>query len=520
MPIRETAPARRGGRVRAIVAGALLVGLGAPPTAAEEWRFLGARYQGMGGAGVAVVDDEHAAYWNPGALAFTPSYGVALPVGLQAAAEGDAIANADRVARFLDGVGSGAFAQLESDAAAGNTLTPAQLATAVELGALLAGLDQPGEGVAGGVDASLLLRWERVAVSGTGLAWFGADPVFDRVNLSLSNVGGGAAVDDLVDPGAAMDRYAPGLEPALVGQLEAIFTTAMSTSPNLQAEELVFQAEQAGVDVNDPTVVQGVLDLANATASTTAGSLDQNASGAFVRGLAVEEIGVAYGHPLPVWGGRIGLGANLKYLYGTTFNKFVRFDDIDSGKDLVDDLTDTDRRETTHTASLDLGLMVRPYEWLRFGLTARNVTSPEFDLAVDPTNPSGKSKLTVDSSVRFGAALWVLPTWVIAFDADLTENESELLDGFSSRLVSLGTELRIPIWKLGLALRAGAYLNTEADESNAIALTGGLGLRLFDVNLDVAVGASPRTERIEAVNDEELPVRVNASAMLSFRRTF
>ena len=43
---------------------------------AEEWSFVGARYQGMGGAGVAVVDDEQASYWNPGALAFTKSYGV------------------------------------------------------------------------------------------------------------------------------------------------------------------------------------------------------------------------------------------------------------------------------------------------------------------------------------------------------------------------------------------------------------------------------------------------------------
>ncbi len=32
----------------------------------SEWQFIGSRYQGMGGAGVAVVDDSLALYWNPG----------------------------------------------------------------------------------------------------------------------------------------------------------------------------------------------------------------------------------------------------------------------------------------------------------------------------------------------------------------------------------------------------------------------------------------------------------------------
>jgi hypothetical protein len=502
------------------VVGLVLTGGLASPSLAEEWGFVGARYQGMGGAGVAMVDDEHASYWNPGALAFTRSYGAALPVSAQASAEGDVIAQADRVASFLDQLGDGEFDSLIDTIATGGTLSSSELSDGLALAVgLLPGLDEPGQGLVANVNAALLLRYERFSLSGLGMGYFGADPSFDFENLSFSTGGGGAAIDRFVDPATATDRY-PGNAPAVVAQLAAIFTTAMSSNPQNQAEELVFQAQLAGIDVNDAGVAQALVNVANATASPTAGSFDENDSGAFVRGLAVQEVGVAYGHPLPIWNERIGLGAQIKYLYGVTFNKFIRYDDIDSGGDLVDELTNTDRSKRSHTASLDLGLLVKPYEWLRLGLSARNVTSPEFDLARDPTNPTGKSKLTLDPQVRAGVAVQVLPNWAIAFDADLTENDSEVLDGFESRIVSLGTELKLPVWKLGLALRGGAYLNTAAEDPEAIALTGGIGLRFFDFNLDVAVGASPQTQEVEAANDEELPTRANVSAMLSFRREF
>lgn len=500
---------------------ALSLVLCAPPVAAEEWGFVGARYQGMGGAGVAVVDDDHAPYWNPGALAFSGHNGVAVPVGLQAAAEGTTLRDIDGLANFLDGLAPGELDTLESDLQAGNPLSPAQIRTAIELVAVqLPGLDEPGEGLVSGVNASLLMRYENVAISGLGQGYFGADPLFDRVNLSLSNLSGGAAIDQLIDPGTAADRYGPGLAPAVVGQLEAIFTTAMSTNPNLQAEELVFQAETAGVDVNDPGVAGAIVDVANATASPAANNFANNGSGAFVRGLAVEEVGVAYGHTLPWWKERIGVGVNVKYMFGTTFNKFIRYDDVGSSSDLIDELGSSNNRETTHTASVDVGVMVRPFEWLRFGVTGRNLTRPEFDLARDPGNPTGRNQLALDPQVRAGAAIWVLPTWVIALDADLTPNESELLDGYESQIVSLGTEFGLPLGPVDLAFRAGAYLNAAGRALDAVALTGGLGVDVLGLNLDLAVGASPRTERVEAADDREIPTRFNASAMVSYRRAF
>ncbi|MEZ4330804.1 MAG: conjugal transfer protein TraF [Myxococcota bacterium] len=514
-------PTPRPRRARRRLASLLVAGALAPAAApAEEWSFVGARYQGMGGAGVAVVDDEHASYWNPGALAFTPSgYGVSIPVGGYAGAQGSALSNIDRVADYVDEIDGGELDQLLSDLDAGNPITPALAGTALRLGAQeLPGLDTRGEGLAVGLDASLLLRWRRFAVTGIGQSHVAADPVFDRANLSMSAQTGANAVDSLIDPGLSMDRYAPTEAPDVVARLEALFVTAGSTAPNAQAEELVHQAEQAGVRVRDPRVAQNIVDVVEQTIATPHATFADNQSGTFVRGLAVEQIGFGYGHPF--LGERIGIGGNVKYIIGTTFNRYLRYDSIDGPGDITDAITDSDRREVTHTASLDLGVMLRPWKWLRFGVTARDVTKPEFDLARDPSRPGGRNKLALDPQVRAGAALWILPNWVVAFDADLTENESNLIDGYASRIVSLGTEWKLPLAMVGLAFRGGAYWNAAEDDVADVALTAGIGLRVADFNLDLAVGASPKTERVAAADDQRIPSRANASLTLGFRRTF
>ena len=123
--------------------GLLLLALSSASARAEEWSFMGARYQGMGGAGVAVVDDVHAPYWNPGALAFGGEQGVALPIGVQAAAEGTILRDIDEVSNFLDTLSSGELDTLIDDLAMGNPIDAAQRATALQLlASRLPGLDR------------------------------------------------------------------------------------------------------------------------------------------------------------------------------------------------------------------------------------------------------------------------------------------------------------------------------------------------------------------------------------------
>jgi hypothetical protein len=110
-------------------------------------------------------------------------------------------------------------------------------------------------------------------------------------------------------------------------------------------------------------------------------------------------------------------------------------------------------------------------------------------------------------------------TLVIASDLDLTENETDLLDGYKSRHWAIGAEYKLPFETVSIALRGGGYLNTASSASNAFVLTGGIGLRVWLLSLEVAGGASPSKSEIKADGDE-FPDRVTLSAVLAIRGTF
>jgi hypothetical protein len=108
---------------------------------------------------------------------------------------------------------------------------------------------------------------------------------------------------------------------------------------------------------------------------------------------------------------------------------------------------------------------------------------------------------------------------VIATDLDLTANESDLLEGYKSRLWSLGAEYKIPIPVVSIALRAGGYMNAASGADHAFVLTGGLGLKVWLLTLDLAGGLSPAQAEIKA-NGDKYPSRGNLSAVLGIRGNF
>src|SRR4029077_18880439 len=70
---------------------------------AEEWQVVGARYQALGGAGVAIAFEADAADWNPGTLALASrTEEVSLRGGVALAAEGDFLDHAGRIVDFVD----------------------------------------------------------------------------------------------------------------------------------------------------------------------------------------------------------------------------------------------------------------------------------------------------------------------------------------------------------------------------------------------------------------------------------
>jgi hypothetical protein len=495
---------------------------------AEEWSFLGARYQAMGGAGVGFVNDSNAPYWNPGALAFAQAhdYDVAVPVGVQAAVEDDVLKTADRIVNLLEADDNRLLDLIEDIGTGDQTnLQGSDLEDLLRLAAReFPKLAQEGDGFVGNANLGLTVRYERFAFTGLGMSYFGVDPILDIVNLRLSEDIAGDAEEQIAGLFPAIGPDPAGSHPlstsgtALANDIAAVFD-AVNGDPALsqaQAEELVFRAEQAGVDTSAPlpATLLGNVASAASNAADGIGNLEENESGAIVRGVIAQQVGISYAHPLPIplpfLNNTIGIGANLKVMRGTTYFQHITYDSID---DLVDEITDRDNIENSFDWGLDLGLMYKPLDWFSAGIVARNVNTPSFET-------EGPGDYELEPQVRAGVAFRPFSNWTLAADVDLTENQSSALQGYNSRLLSVGTEVGIPFWIMGIALRAGFYTNLGQDADHAIAPTAGLGIKIWHFQLDLAAGISPEFQEIEAAGGDDFPTRVNVSAALKFKKTF
>jgi hypothetical protein len=89
----------------------------------------------------------------------------------------------------------------------------------------------------------------------------------------------------------------------------------------------------------------------------------------------------------------------------------------------------------------------------------------------------------------------------LAVDLDILENESPIIEDYSSRLFSIGIEQGLSQY---LALHFGTGIDSAARDTVWL-FSGGLGLRIHDFFLDAAVSSSHDSNRIqgERVRDSE-----------------
>lgn len=207
------------------------------------------------------------------------------------------------------------------------------------------------------------------------------------------------------------------------------------------------------------------------------------------------------------FGNKFFVGANAKMIYADTYvhSEFLTADNFDTFSDNLDKSKTSSRK-----ASADIGFLFKALDNLSLGLVGRDLTSPSFpvegvfaqkqsngDVALAPYS----REIKLDPQYRAGIAWNPLQTVTLAMDYDLTKNKT-LTTGFEDQTLALGLEKTF--FSEYLNIRLGAYQNLAHSSAKAV-YTGGIGLRLFALRLDVA--GAYNSDKDEAQASVDLALR-------------
>lgn len=495
----------RGRRASLAGATAFLV-LAAVPAAAEEWAILGPRAMGMGGAGVAVTRGGLSSYWNPAALAPPRApradtyWDLELPATFNAAAGNDFIREVDDVVNLVEDLDFDALEQILGDPA--QTLTPAQLQDVLRLLVEeLPDLGARGTGVVSNASAGATARVWRFGLSALGITHAGGVTRFDDQNLALGDEG----LDGAIGPGT--DRSG---QISAAGQTFADQLAADGLATQNQAEEIVFQSEQSGINVANPANQASIRNILTATAANDGGaannSIIDNQSGVDLRGILLQEYALSYAQPFFEI---VSVGVNAKLMSGWSYFQPFNLRELEDFEGTADDLFDEDNRDESLRFGVDAGILVQPIPWLSLGVVGRNLNNPSFDFR-------GPGDYEIERQFRAGVGVTPLPWLTLAADIDLVRNDSEALPGYHSQVLGGGAE--VSLFGAGF-LRLGLSKNLAESEEDLVIHTG-LGFRVWLLQIEAAAAVATDWTEIETGNDgddpAEIPERVGFSLQLGF----
>jgi len=487
---------------------------------ANSWNFTGSRYQAMGGTGVAYSDDSLSAYWNPANLAFQKGWDVQLPV----TANGEIVNLAaeklsDLLQRSAD-MSDTLEEYVDCSTACETTPTEADKQNIYGLLYDLSRFGQQAESVHVDIEVGILGRYNNFAFSALSMTTATIYPNIDTENVHIG------AEPQIWIP---CPPEQPGSPPcnAPENKENQYFQSTLSDPEwtSDQIGQLIWSMEKLndGEELNpeQQNVVRNVV--------TSDGAFADNQSGALAAGLSTQEFAISWSHTIPVPGfekmqgtskkifsyihDKVSVGITPKYILGITFLNFYSYQSGETFSDVTNTLVDLDSREISHNFGLDLGLSLRPVDWLQIGIVARNVNSPEFDIRSFQTRDGRViDAFELAAQARLGVAVRPFKNLLLSSDIDLTLNKIDTIPGFKSRLLSIGAEYRIGLTQNSdLSLRLGTFGNLSTSRENDWSLTGGLGIRIGSFVMDFSGGGqfSDNLVRTGSTSYQDLPSGLN-----------
>ena len=463
---------------------------------AQQKLFFGTRHLGMGNTGVGGSVDGLAVHYNPAGMAFAGSWDIQLPLAtIDLKMEGDLIARLDGIGDLSDSIENANIQERLNGN--GPPVTSAELSEILSLYLYeVAALSDSGQGaiLAGSVGPAF--RWKNWGVSVSGLANGGAGVTIDLANgIALTSDTFQTAIPNPDPNGAcAMNPFCEGFATQLV-------TAGQGQLDLLRAEVI---AAAAGAELQGNQVAQDLLIAIVENTASGDSTLAENGSGSLTAGVFFGQVAGSYSHKIL---DNLSVGGNLKYMTGKTSLTFIGIQEIQDGRDLVDDLFDSNNTESVSAFGVDLGVMWRPAAAWSLGLVGTNLNSPSFDFSNDRSydfNPLFRAGGTWTPVKWFNAAL----------DVDLNKVDSELLPNLEYRFVNAGVEFLAGRW---VAFRLGAFDNTASDNSDP-SITAGLGLGIGRFELSLAGAASTGTTSINVGDDHQsFPNGVSFGLQLAWR---
>lgn len=473
------------------------------PLAAQAMEFQTPGALGLGRAGVARTTDANATFINPAGLAF---YKNAFNMKLGA---GAGVAISSTLADDMDKVGKLGLNGSNMTYATGASAADVAAATtkAAQFAGLLSEVDKNKGDLAINVDLNLAFQFRNYGLGILGVSELGAGVgTVDTTNIRAGNATASTVTSLSTDLGVVSGAYAGNgsqatyFSQSLFDQVALALSKASgSATVTTQAQDLTATLEAklkaGGVNVTGMTpdqIAQGLVTIAPSL-GTTAGTIDQNNTTVLLRGIAVAEVPLAYGHKFDFGNyGKLGVGGAAKVMRGTVYSSDVKIMKLKDSKDATTQVKDNHAESTQF--GLDLGALWRLEDVkyvgpINVGLALKNINTPKFDGPKDVVTGAGTDKVKVEPQARLGVALDPLSWLSIAADMDLTKNKTTLPTR-DSQLFGGGIEAHFDHWyALWLALRLGAYKNI-ADSGSKPVITGGFSLGpqycRFDLNAAVA----------------------------------